>query len=106
MKLPMSTRWQLRLVNLTFVALFIVAVILLQWVGQRYHWRADWTRNSANSLSAASVAVVKRLNAGPVEVTAFAGIASDQRFQIEKFIGRYQRFKPDIEIKFVDPDAE
>lgn len=99
-----SPRSQLRLINLVFVALFFAGIGLLQWISQRYHLRFDWTQNAANSLSAASVAAVERLQ-GPITITAFANQNGETRRLIREMIARYQPHKPDITLEFIDPDT-
>jgi ABC-type uncharacterized transport system involved in gliding motility auxiliary subunit len=100
-----SRKWQLRLVNIAFVALFLVAIGLLQWLSREYRWQFDLTQNSRHSLSDASRAVLERLS-GPVTITAYATQKGDVRRQVSEFVSRYQRHKPDIALSFVDPDAE
>jgi len=101
----LRTRWQLRLVNASFVLLFLIAVALLQWVSREYHLQFDWTQARRTSLSEASRAVLERLD-GPITVTAFASQRGDIRRNIRDLIGRYQRVRPGIALNFVDPDAE
>lgn len=97
-------RWQLRLVNASFVVLLLLAIGLLHWVSREYHLRIDLTRAASHSLSAASITVVQRLQ-GPVRVSAYASERDDLRRVIREFIGRYQRHKADIALAFIDPDA-
>jgi ABC-type uncharacterized transport system involved in gliding motility auxiliary subunit len=98
------TKWELRLVNLSFVVLFLTAVGLLQWLSREYHLRLDLTRHNRHSLSEASVAAVERLKE-PLTITAFAGGHGALRGNIRELIGRYQKYKPDIQLVFVDPDT-
>lgn len=98
------TKWQLRIMNLSFVVLFLLAVGLLQWLAREYHLQFDWTQEHRHSLAPASVAVVKRLK-GPLEITAFASQRGQTRRLIEDMVGRYQEYKPDIHLTFVDPDT-
>lgn len=97
-------RWQLRLVNASFVVLLLLAIGLLHWISREYHLRIDLTRAASHSLSPASVAVVQRLK-GPVRVSAYASERDDLRRVIREFIGRYQRHKADLVLEFVDPDV-
>ncbi|MFQ5993612.1 MAG: GldG family protein [Acidiferrobacterales bacterium] len=98
-------RFQLRLINAVFVLLFLAAVGLLQWLSYDYHLRFDWTQSGRNSLSAASVATLKLLHE-PLQVTAFASDREDLRKAIREVFGRYQRYKSDIELEFVDPSRD
>ncbi len=97
-------RWQLRLVNASFVVLLLVAIGLLHWISREYHLRVDLTRAASHSLSPASIAVVERLK-GPVRVTAYASERDDLRRAIREYVGRYQKYKKDLGLEFVDPDA-
>jgi ABC-type uncharacterized transport system involved in gliding motility auxiliary subunit len=96
-------KWQLRLVNASFLLLFLVAIGLLQWISRDYHLRFDLTRAGRHSLSEASIAVAGRIQ-GPVRVTAYASERGELRASIRNLIERYRRHKPDIELTFVDPD--
>ena len=98
-------KWQLRFANAIFVALFLVAIGLLQWASREFHWQVDLTQNQRYSLSPASVTAVERLK-GPVTVTGYASERGRTRQAIRQVIGRYQKFKPDLKLEFVDPDKE
>ena len=99
------TKWQLRLVNASFVVLFLVAIGLLQWASREFHWQFDLTQNRRYSLSPASIAAIERLE-GPIKVTAYASERGNIRPAIRQVIERYQRHKPDIALEFVDPDVD
>jgi ABC-type uncharacterized transport system involved in gliding motility auxiliary subunit len=99
-----ESKWQLRLVNASFVLLFLVAVGLLHWLSREYHLRVDLTRASRHSLSEASIAVATKLP-GPVRVTAYASERGELRAAIRTLIERYRRHQPAIELNFVDPDS-
>jgi len=98
------THWQLRLVNAAFVLLFLLAVGLLQWLAREHHLQFDWTQTHRHSLAPASIAAVERLK-GPLKITAFASQRGETRRQIRDMVGLYQRYKPDIQIEFVNPDT-
>ena len=98
-------RLQLRLANISFVLLFLVVVGLLMWLSRAYHVQFDWTKNARNSLSPASIALVKKLDR-PLKITAFASERGGARKGISALIGRYQKFKPDLKLEFVSPDTE
>jgi ABC-type uncharacterized transport system involved in gliding motility auxiliary subunit len=99
-----KTHWQLRLMNLSFVVLFLLAVGLLQWLAKEYHLQFDWTRMHRHSLAPASVTVAERLKE-PLKITAFASQRGETRRFIQEMVGRYQKHKPDITLEFVDPDT-
>lgn len=100
-----GTKWQLRLVNASFVVLFLAAVGLVQWASREFHWQFDLTQNRRYSLSAASIAAIERLQ-GTVTITAYASERGNLRPVIRQVIGRYQRHKADLRLEFVDPDTE
>lgn len=99
------TKWQLRLVNASFVLLFLVAVGLLQWLSRQYHGQFDLTQNRRYSLSPASVAAIERLKE-PVTVTAYASERGNVRQAVREVVARYQEHKSDIKLEFVDPDID
>jgi ABC-type uncharacterized transport system involved in gliding motility auxiliary subunit len=98
-------KWQLRLINASFVVLFLAAVGLLQWISHEYRGQFDWTQNRRHSLSAASVAAIERLQ-GPVTATVYASEGSEARATVRDTMALYQEHKPDIQLEFVDPDID
>ena len=98
-----NTKLQLRLINISFVILFLIAIGLLQWLSRDYHMQFDLTQNARNSLSQASIAVIKRLE-DPVTITAYASQRGAWRRLINDLIMRYQMHKSDIVMTFIDPD--
>lgn len=96
-------KWQLRLANVVFVLLFLVAVGLLHWLSREYSLHLDLTGTGRHSLSEASIVAAERLR-GPVKITAFASQRGDMRARIQALLERYRRHKPDMELRFVDPD--
>ena len=79
---------------------------LLAYLAREYRVEHDLTRSHRNTLSPATLDVLKRLD-GPVSVTAYA-MARDARGEhlhrrIEEFLRPYQRAKPDITLTLVDP---
>jgi hypothetical protein len=65
--------------------------------------------NASNSLEPASVEVLKQLS-GPVNITVYAtekdARLGDIRKIIRDFLSLYQRYKPDINLVFIDPSKE
>ena len=104
MKITPQTRLQARL-NSAVMALLIVALAgLLAWLSTRYTAEFDWTRNGRHTLSAASKQVLARMD-GPIKITAYSRDEANLRSAISKFISRYQKIKPDIDLHFVNPDV-
>lgn len=98
------TKWQLRLMNVSFVVLFLLAVGLLQWLAHDYHLQFDWTQAHRHSLAPASIVVAERLKE-PLKIIAFASQRGQTRRVIQDMVGRYQKYKPDIKLEFVNPDT-
>jgi ABC-type uncharacterized transport system involved in gliding motility auxiliary subunit len=104
MRVTRKSRLRIRLENLLFVVLFLAAMGLLAWLSTRYHLQADWTASGRNTLSAASQALLDRLE-GPVRITAYAREEEVLRSRIRELVERYRRHKGDMELRFVDPDT-
>lgn len=105
MRVSPTSRLQLRLINASFVVLFLVAIGLAMWLSREYHLRLDWTHDGRNTASEASLALLQRLD-GPLTVTAFASERQDLRKEIREVAARYQRHKPDLKLEFVNPDTD
>lgn len=105
MKVTRQSRRNLRINNIVFVVLLLLAVGLLAWLSTRYDYQADWTANGRNTLSVASLAVLDKFD-GPVTVTAFAHETDMLRRHIRELLGRYQRYKADLSLTFVNPDLD
>ncbi len=97
----------LRLQGATFAVLFLAGIGLLAWLSTRYHFQSDWTAAGRHTLAPASVALLAELKE-PLQITAFARQSElvATRRQIGDLVGRYQRHKSDLQLRFVDPDME
>ncbi|MFP5349025.1 MAG: Gldg family protein, partial [Gammaproteobacteria bacterium] len=100
-----SDRLRFWLVNASFVVLFLAAVGLLQWLSHEFHLRFDWTQSARHTLSDASRAVLEKLDA-PLTATAYVDNRGEVRRAVQEVISRYQRYKPDFTLEFVDADAD
>lgn len=92
--------------NGVFVVLVIVLAGMLAILARQHAVQWDLTSAGRNSLSPASVDVLRKLD-GPIVVTAYATPhdprLGDLRKHIGDFIARYQRAKPDVQLTFIDP---
>jgi ABC-type uncharacterized transport system involved in gliding motility auxiliary subunit len=89
-----------------FVVLLAAATGLLAHLAREYRIEHDLTQSHRNTLSAATLDVLKRLE-GPVTITAYA-LPRDARGEhvhrrIEEFLRPYQRAKPDLTVTLIDP---
>lgn len=91
------------------VWLFALALLAgagaLGYLSTRYAYVADWTAGGRASLSPESRAVLATLK-GPVEITSYANPQGDLRQTVAGFLERYQRVKPDLTLRFVDPEQD
>lgn len=75
----------------------------------RFHLQRDVTFVASNSLSDASIAVLRQL-AAPVNITVYAteqdARLGDVRKIIREFLSLYQRYKSDVHLVFIDPEQE
>jgi ABC-type uncharacterized transport system involved in gliding motility auxiliary subunit len=95
--------------NLLFVLLLSGIVFGLGYLATRHHVQRDITHNASNSLEPASVEVLRQLS-GPVNITVYAteqdARLGDIRKIIRNYLSLYQRYKPDINLVFIDPEKE
>jgi ABC-type uncharacterized transport system involved in gliding motility auxiliary subunit len=105
MKVTARTRRMLQLQTAVFVVLFLLLIGLLGWLGTRYVYEADWTASGRNTLSEASVALLREFP-GELRITAWARETPVLRNGITNIVARYQRHYPGIRLEFVNPDRE
>jgi ABC-type uncharacterized transport system involved in gliding motility auxiliary subunit len=94
-----------RLDGWLFALLLVLAAGAIGFLGTRYSHEVDWTANGRTSLSAESRAVLAQLN-GPVDIVSYANPQGDLRQTVAGFLQRYQAVKPDITLRFVDPQLD
>lgn len=104
MQLSDKTRNQLLLQNIIYYLLLLGIAALTAWFSMRYNTQLDWSANQRNSLSESSREIVQQLPA-PIEITVFLTNDEPLRKQLRKLIERYQRYKPDIQLSFIDPQT-
>lgn len=103
MEMTPKARWMLRIQNLWFYALFAGLVGLVAWLSSQYIYQADWTAGARNSVSDATRELLNALD-GPLRVTAYVVDDALLHRRIETRIGRLQRYKRDLQLRFVNPD--
>ncbi|MCB1776544.1 MAG: GldG family protein [Candidatus Competibacteraceae bacterium] len=103
MRFDSSVRQRLWRQHLLFLLLFGLVISLLAWLSVRYAVQADWTASGRNTLSEASQALLTRLD-GPIRVTAYIRDGSPLREGINRLIDRYQHYKSDLMVTWVNPD--
>lgn len=88
--------------KLLHLAALLTLLFALGWFTSQHHRQWDWTQNTANSLSPASVETLKQLS-GNLSLTVYAPPGDDLRQPIREFVALYQRYKADITLNFIDP---
>lgn len=86
--------------------LFIAVLVMLGWLSVRYKAELDWTAGKRNSISVASQ---KQLAAMPDPIHFLAFIPSgdaEARNGLQFDVARYQRYKKNVTLTFVDPSAQ
>lgn len=104
MRVTRKSRLQIRLQNLIFYALFLAFIGVAAWLSTQYVYKADWTYGHRNSLTQASLKLLKTLNK-PLEFTAFARANPELRTALTHFVDKYKAVKPDTTLTFVNPDT-
>ena len=105
MKINRKTHLEIRLQNLLFSLLFLVAVGLVAWLSTQYSAQFDWTASHRHTLSEASRKVLDLLKA-PISITAYARDNQQVREPIRDLVDRYSRYKRDLSLQFVNPDTQ
>ncbi|MDH5181504.1 MAG: GldG family protein [Gammaproteobacteria bacterium] len=107
MEVTQKSRNQFRYQNIAFVSLFLTAMIMLATLTNKYKVEMDWTATGRNTLSAATIELLKRIP-GQVLITSYA--TDSELIPIRKKAGemldRYRKHKTDIEYVFIDPNTE
>ncbi|MDH5190894.1 MAG: GldG family protein [Gammaproteobacteria bacterium] len=93
-----------RIQTVMFVVLFMALIGLLAWLSTRYTFQADWTSGARNTLSEPSQELLSRMEP-VIQITAYARETDGLRDGITEMIGRYQRYKENIELSFINPDT-
>ncbi|CEZ19954.1 conserved exported protein of unknown function [Candidatus Methylopumilus planktonicus] len=110
MKVNPKLRLQILIQNSFFVVLFIALIFLLGFLANQYKFSKDITQANRNTLTIGSINVLKQMQ-GPITLTVFASeddVNNGDTFRqgIINFMARYQRTKPDINVKFISPIKE
>jgi ABC-type uncharacterized transport system involved in gliding motility auxiliary subunit len=103
MQITPRTRFVANAQTAVFVVLLLTIVGMLAWLSEHYKVRWDWTAAGRNTLTEPSRVLLRRLS-GPIEITAYVRGEPRIRQSVLQLLERYQRYKPDIRLRFVNPD--
>ena len=101
----MNNKNQTRVQQITSALLFVAVLISLGWLSTRFKMEADWTVGNRNTLTAPSQKLLGSM-ADPIKFIAFVYPSADIRREVESQIQRYQRFKKDVSLEFIDPSTQ
>ncbi len=87
------------------LATLVLIISLCAWYSQKHHHVFDWTRDSRNSLSETSLTVLQEVDK-TLLITVLARNAASERHAILKQVDKYTSVKPNIDVKFLDPDKD
>ena len=88
-----------------FALVLLLAAGAIGYLTTRHDHVSDWTFGGRASLSPESRAVLASLHS-PVEIVSYANPQSDLRHTVAGFVERYERAKPDLSLRFVDPQQD
>ncbi len=94
-----------RFAEVLFTLLLLTAALMLAFLSTRYGWRHDFSADQRASLDRRTVDLLHKLD-GPISLTSYAPNDDQLRRAIADFVARYERIKPDISLRFIDPDAD
>ncbi|MCZ6566057.1 MAG: Gldg family protein, partial [Gammaproteobacteria bacterium] len=86
------------------LVLLLVLIGAYGWLTQKYHWVFDWTRDNRNSLTEISRTVLEQIDQ-PLKITVLARNSASERHILRRKIAKYQRYKPDISLQFLDAET-
>lgn len=94
-----------RLNGWMFALLVLLGAGAIGFLTARHDHIVDWTYNSRVSMSPETRAVLAKFN-GPVDIVSYASPQGDLRQTIAAVLQRYQKAKPDLHLRFVDPQQD
>ena len=100
----MRKQKQLQLISNFTLFCIIIFFALSSWLSTRFYIEYDLTRSARHTISEASVQTLKQADK-ELKISAYAREDSDLRLLINRFVGKFQKVKPDISLRFVNPDA-
>ncbi len=102
MKISRRIHQRLRLQSLLATVALLALLCAIAWLTSRYTAQTDWTINSRNSLTEQSKKLLDKLP-GSIEITAYIEENKALRNKIKQLLQRYVRYKPEIQVTFIDP---
>lgn len=92
---------QTRIKLYVFSILCVVLGIACLWLNSSFKWQSDWTQGSRNTLTTSSIDLLGHMQE-PIELFAFFDSNNQTRLQVRRLVEKYQRFKSNISLEFID----
>ncbi len=105
MKFTWRFHQQQRLKTTLTTVLLLGVLGTLGWLTTQYSLQTDITDNASNTLSPVSEQLLIALP-DAVRITAYIKKGQSLRAQVAQLIDRYTRIKPNLTLRFIDPDLE
>ena len=86
------------------VLITILLCVTLAFWSNNWSWHWDWSERGRNSLAPASQQVLAQMDQ-PLSITIVAKDTPLERRPLQEFVEKYRRYKDDVEINYLDPDA-
>ncbi len=87
-----------------YALLCVVIAVCVAALSTRFGYTTDWSAGARATITPQSQALLHQLE-GPLQVTAYARPGT-LRAKTRLLVDRYRRFKPDLSLKFIDPDLD
>ena len=104
MYITKQKRLKIKLNSVLMLCLFVVTTSLLAWLTYKNSVEYDWTIIGRHTLSDASIEILSKMP-DKIEIISYARETPFLRSSIKKFVGKYQRYKSNIVLSFVNPDT-
>ncbi len=101
----MSPQTEIKIQGVIFTLLCLAVIGLIAKLSHHYPLAYDWTGGQRNSLSSASRKVLDTLPE-PIRITGFVGDNNTLRGAMVQLVARYQRYRGDIQLEFINPQLQ
>ncbi len=105
MKISKRLHNQIRLKNLLISLSLLCLIAALAWLSSLYSIQIDWTDNSRNTLSEASIKLLEKMP-DEIQITAYVDAAPLFKAKAEQLVSRYQHYKANIKLNFIKPATQ
>ena len=87
------------------IILALALTLMVNWLGYRHYYRADWTAAKMYTLSDKTLSTLKALH-NEVQVIVFMTPQTPLYEDTKELLQRYAAANPKVKLEFIDPDRE